>query len=501
MAIAPFFTVPETALALGWIFIIILNIMGGEYLRQRVSDETMSESTWFVIMLLPSFAYLRSVYYASVLNGGGRGVVFGTRNYNGVELGMCAGDGPFCKSYAFLIAHWAVFIALALYFDCVLPTAVGNRLHPLFFLGFNRKAGCKAVEGIEITHYGVDVTEEEQRAAKIVDSIQVEPFGGVVLSKLTKTYRAKKPVNALRGLSLVARKNEVFTILGHNGAGKTTAFQTLVGELEVTSGVAYVCSKSILTEMDEIRQMMGVVPQQDILWSMLSVEEHLYFYGRLKHLSGRALKDAVENSLESVQLTFARKRQARKLSGGMRRRLSMSIALIGNPQFLVLDELSTGLDILSREKLWRLIERVKKGKVILLTTHSLEEAETLSDRVAIISNGQLQCIGKVEELKLRLGKGHHLSVSLPPSKVSALHDAIMEAVPEAEIETRVGGSIEYVLPRSFAVMEVLKLMRRKGEELEIRDWAVNQSTLEDVFTEVILRSRDAENRSVGTEEP
>lgn len=500
MAIAPFFRNPETAQILGWLYILVISFIGGPFLGRRLSDENTSESTWSAIMLLPSFAYLRSVYYAGALNSGGKGVVIGSEQFNSAELGMCARNGPFCKSYAFLVVQWAVLLTLAFYFDLVFPTAVGNRLHPLFFLGFKRKTKYIAEESKK-TSNEADVANEEDRATAVMENIQNEPFDGVVLNKLSKTYAAKTPVKALRGLSLVARKNEVLTILGHNGAGKTTAFKTLVGELEATSGTALICGKSILTEMSDVYRLMGVAPQHDILWKVLSVEEHLYFYGRLKNLSGRALKDAVESSLESVQLTSARKRQARRLSGGMRRRLSVSVALIGGPQFIMLDEPSTGLDILAREKLWNSIEKAKEGKVIILTTHSLEEAETLSDRVAIISNGQLKCIGKVEELKMRLGRGYHLTVSLPASKVGALHEVIMKAVPGAEIETQVGGSVEYVLPKSFAVTEIFELMGREKEELVIRDWAVNQSTLEDVFMEVVERSRREEEKRLDAMEP
>lgn len=443
---------------------------------------------------------MRSLYFAGALNTGGKGVTIRPQMYRDVQLGMCSGKGPFCRSFLFLSIEWLIFMILAAYFDCVLPTALGSRRHPLFFLGMERKV-IETDDTRNDLSISEDVLEEESRATSIVENMQNDPFDGVVLSKLSKTYPGGKPVRALKGLSLVARKDEVLCILAHNGAGKTTAFRTLVGELSVTSGTAYVCGNSIINDMHLVHRNMGVAPQQDILWDVMSVQEHLYFYGRVKNLSGQELKDAVQEAIDSVQLNFARRRKASQLSGGMKRRLSVSIALIGKPQFIILDEPSTGLDILAREKLWEAIERMKRDRVVILTTHSLEEAETLSSRVAIMSQGELRCVGSAEDLKMRLGKGHHLNVSLPVGKVAAFHQAIMNIAPESVIETELGGNLEYVLPRVLPIPEVFKLMAEKREELEIRDWSINQATLEEVFLRVTKDSQKDALAAGKTEDP
>lgn len=496
MALVPFFDNPETAQTVGWLFILLVNIVGGPYLGRRLGDDGTSEGAWAAIMLLPSFAFLRSVYYAGALNSGGQGVVLGSEFFTDVDLGMCRGDGPFCRSFAYLAWQWVVLMLAALYFDQVLPSAVGNRRHPLFCFGFTREAKYTEDEELTASNKGSDVVEEERRAEEIIQNISTSGFDGVVLHKLSKSYPARPPVRALQDLSIVAQKNEVICILAHNGAGKTTAFRTLIGELEPTSGTAFVNGKSILNEMSEVHRSMGVAPQQNILWDVLTVQEHLFFYGRVRNLSGQELKDEVENAMDSVQLEFARKRKVRALSGGMKRRLSVSIAMIGNPEFIILDEPSTGLDILAREKLWEAVGRAKHNKAIMLTTHSLEEAETLSDRVAIMSYGKLKCIGKAEELKMRYGRGHHFSVSLPAIKVAELHDALTTIAPGARVETELGGNIEYVLPKSFKIPQIFALMNEKRDALEIRDWSISQATLEDVFLEVTQRS-DPENLKEG----
>lgn len=494
----PFFGDPETAQIFGWFYIVIVNLVGAPYVGRQLSDIDTSEGKWAAIMLLPSFAYMRSVFYAGAINSGGKGVTISPTMYKDVELGMCHGEGPFCRSYIFLIVEWFILLLLGAYFDRILSRSSGGRLHPLFFLGFQRKSILpEENDDMHAGEKGSDVIEEELRAQTLVENMESNPFDGVVLHQLSKTYHARKPVHALKNLSLVARRNDVMCILAHNGAGKTTAFRTLVGELDATAGTAFVNGHSIVTDIESVHCNLGVAAQQDILWDVMSAQEHLFFYGRVKNLSGAELKAAVDDALESVQLSFARKRKVRALSGGMKRRLSVSIAMMGQPNFIVLDEPSSGLDILARQKLWNAIDRMKKDKVVLLTTHSLEEAEALSTRVAIMSEGELKCVGTAEDLKLRLGKGHRLMVSLPVSKLADLHAAIIAFAPDASLETVVGGNVEYVLPRDVPISTVFAVIGQRRGDLQVRDWAINQSSLEDVFLKVTRSSHSHSVNNVG----
>lgn len=137
---------------------------------------------------------------------------------------------------------------------------------------------------------------------------------------------------------------------------------------------------------------------------------------------------------------------------------------------------------------------------MLLTTHSLDEAETLCDRVAIMSRGKLMCIGRPEELKLRLGMGHHLTISLPDEKVAGLHDAILSLSAEAQIDTKMAGSVEYALPKTVPLSEIVSFIETRRDELHIHDWAISQSSLEDVFMSVTKKAaeqHDAEHVDVG----
>lgn len=217
--LAPFFRRPETAVIMGWLIVILINIVGGPYLGTRLSSDSTSEGTWAAIMLLPSFAFLRSVYYAGAMNGGGRGVVAGSEIFNRTELGMCRGDGPFCRSYIFLGVQWFLLMIAGLYLDLVLPTAGGTRLHPLFMFGFKRGATKRKISDSLEDDYELgqgrpmDVAAEEERVDAIVATMDNAPFDGLVLQSLSKTYHtAQPPVRAVRGLSFSVRKNETLAL-------------------------------------------------------------------------------------------------------------------------------------------------------------------------------------------------------------------------------------------------------------------------------------------------
>ncbi|KAJ1484399.1 P-loop containing nucleoside triphosphate hydrolase protein, partial [Baffinella frigidus] len=198
----------------------------------------------------------------------------------------------------------------------------------------------------------------------------------------------------VRSLDLGIRRGECFGMLGPNGAGKTTTINMLVGFFRPSAGDAMVEGLSIRTQMDSIYALMGVCPQHDLLWNTLTAREHLHFYGTLKNLKGPKLREAIESALKSVNLMDVIDAKAGTFSGGMKRRLSVSISLIGMPLVCYLDEPSTGLDPASRRMLWSCIKEAKQSRAIMLTTHSMEEAEGLCDRLAIFVAGELRCVGE-----------------------------------------------------------------------------------------------------------
>ncbi len=203
----------------------------------------------------------------------------------------------------------------------------------------------------------------------------------------SKKSRKKKKKNgnnfyAVKNLCLNVQSDTLLCLLGPNGAGKTTTIHMLVGFHEATSGDARIFDKSIRENLSEIQKEMGVCPQFDILWSELTGEEHLYLFSGLRNIAAGEEQNAeVNRLLDAVELQSARNMRASAYSGGMRRRLSVAIALIGNPRIVFLDEPTTGMDPISRRKVWNIIEKEKKGKVIVLTTHSMEVTHSINPSI------------------------------------------------------------------------------------------------------------------------
>ena len=219
---------------------------------------------------------------------------------------------------------------------------------------------------------------------------------------LTKRYGK---LTALDGLDLQVHRGELFSLLGVNGAGKTTAIKLLTCLSKPTSGDARVGGHSITKEPDRVKALIGVSPQETAVAPNLSVEENLALicgiHGFSKEKTARRIGElSAQFSLDSVL-----KRKAGKLSGGWQRRVSIAMALISQPQILILDEPTLGLDVLARHELWDIIQKLKGHVTIILTTHYMEEAQALSDRIGILKDGHLLAVGTAAELMDRAGTG------------------------------------------------------------------------------------------------
>lgn len=225
-------------------------------------------------------------------------------------------------------------------------------------------------------------------------------MNAIVTEKLTKRY---KDVTAVDGLSLSVKKGELFALLGVNGAGKTTAVKMLCGITEPTDGNAWLSGKSIVTELRAVKGIIGVSPQETAVAPNLTVKENLELMCGVHGFSGNVKKQKVRELLKSFGLSDTAGKRASKLSGGWQRRLSIAMALISKPEILFLDEPTLGLDVIARSELWELVRSFKGEKTVILTTHYLEEAEALSDRIGIMKGGRLLRVGTAAEIKASAG--------------------------------------------------------------------------------------------------
>jgi ABC-2 type transport system ATP-binding protein len=304
--------------------------------------------------------------------------------------------------------------------------------------------------------------------------------GDVVIrtEQLTKVY--PNGVRAVEDLDLELRRGEIFGMLGPNGAGKTTTVGMLTTRVIPTRGRAFVGGVDVVEHPTAAKQVIGVVPQSNTLDRSLSVWENLYFHGRFFSMSAGTARAEATRLLEQFRLADRAREPVEALSGGMAQRLMVARAIMHRPDTLFLDEPTAGLDPQSRLALWEILGDLHRaGQTILLTTHHMEEADELCDRLAIIDHGHLLALGTPAELKARTGADTVVSVSAP-GDLDALADLLRTGIPDVAEVTRVDGTVVVeTRARSGLVPTVFDLAERNG--FTISDVSVNEPTLETVF--------------------
>lgn len=248
-----------------------------------------------------------------------------------------------------------------------------------------------------------ETTDKEQvssRSKETTDKEQASSPKAIVVTGLSKQYPDKTAVD---NISFSVDKGSIFSLLGVNGAGKTTTIKMLCGLTRPTGGEAYVLSHDIHTELGEVKKLVNISPQDTSVASRLTVRENLEFIAGIYGADRKKQREKADEMIQYFHLQEVADRRAKVLSGGWQRKLSIAMALITDPQIIFLDEPTLGLDVLARRELWEVIRRMKEKITIILTTHYMEEAESLSDKVAVMVDGQIKAMGSVEELKEQTG--------------------------------------------------------------------------------------------------
>ncbi|KAL5975477.1 hypothetical protein ACLOJK_019799 [Asimina triloba] len=485
--------------------------------------------SWILVMeLFPGFSLYRGLYefaqYAFIGNYmGTNGMRW--RDLNDDQNGMRA-------VLIIMFIEWLVLLPFAFYSDQVASMGSGIRKHPLFFLQYFRRKPAPTFREPKLQRQVSKVLVEMEKPdvaqqREVVNQLLLEPSTShaIICDNLKKVYPGKdgNPEKfAVQGLSLALPRGECFGMLGPNGAGKTS-FINMIGH--------------------------------HLLWETLTGREHLLFYGRLKNLKGSALthsqdieKDvdqgkAVEESLKSVNLFHGGvgDKRAGKYSGGMKRRLSVAISLIGYPKVVYMDEPSTGLDPASRNNLWNVVKQAKQDRAIILTkclyhewdyngspkslsmqdeglearlmqvisfkdsvnhdisigvqlnnkvlvlfsAHSMEEAEVLCDRLGIFVDGSLQCIGNPKELKARYGGSYVFTMTTSSDDEEEVENLVRRLSPSANRIYHISGTQKFELPKQeVRIADVFQAVEKAKRRLTIHAWGLADTTLEDVFIKV-----------------
>lgn len=219
-------------------------------------------------------------------------------------------------------------------------------------------------------------------------------MNAITINNLTKKY---KNINAVSDLSIHIHQGEVFTILGTNGAGKSTTIKMLTTLVKPTSGTATIMGYDIIKEKEKIRKFINISPQETAIANNLTVLENLEFFAGIYNINDS--KQKINDLIMLFKLQNVLKQKVKTLSGGYKRKVSIAVSLINSPKILFLDEPTLGLDVISRRELWEIINILKKDTTIILTTHYMEEAETLSDKIAIMNQGRLLVVDTPDNLK------------------------------------------------------------------------------------------------------
>ncbi|KAK3933415.1 Phospholipid-transporting ATPase ABCA1, partial [Frankliniella fusca] len=453
----------------------------------------------------PSYSAILAVSLLSNVAMAEASMVMGTLEESGVgaqwaNINDPAGPGAPATMAGAIGMLWldaALYAVLAWYIENVFPGQYGVPkpffffLNKSYWLGTPNSKDAMTLGAEHVDLDNADLLEPEPQNATV----------GVTINKLGKVFGKKAAVN---DLSLNFYEDQINCFLGHNGAGKTTTISMLTGMYRPSSGTARLYGLDIRKDMDAIRANMGVCPQHNVLFGSLTVEEHLLFFGRIKGLTVKQLKGEIDSMLSEMDLEKKRKAFANTLSGGMKRKLSVGMAFVGGSKVVFLDEPTAGVDPFSRRGIWELLVKFRKGRTIILTTHFMDEADLLGDRIAIMSEGRLQCCGSSVFLKERLGSGYHLTVELEEAKPYDLQRKdrllreVQSVIPSAHPQDRDDveeAEVVYTLPDRHDVAAITRLLERLDErrrDLGVASYAISDTSLEEIFLRVAERKVELE---------
>ena len=431
-------------------------------------------------MLLGFFAPTCNLYMGqeiilslSAIGSGLTSSTIGTK-YNNISMGQVLMLSILSSIFYYL---------LGAYIERVWPRQYGIRKHPLYcFTCCCKRRNNRYTEKVKPLYQ-----EENPSIEPVDEAIKLQDTNGesLIIRELRKVYSSGKV--AVDGISMTMYKGQIFSLLGHNGAGKTSLISVLTGLYPATSGRASIFGHDIATDMDKIRKRLGVCPQHDILFPKLTIREHLRLFATFKGMKGN-LEEEIDKIIKDLDLWEKRDDFAKNLSGGQKRRLSIGIALIGKSDIILLDEPSSGMDTSARRSLWEMLKNYKNDRIIILTTHFMDEADFLGDRIGIMGKGKLLTCGRSLFLKNKFGVGYTLTLVKrdPMAPAVPIINLIKKHIPEATILSNVSAELGIQLPVSttpkfsglFQELDSLK------ESLGVSGYGISITTLEEVFLKV-----------------
>ncbi|XP_015999133.2 ATP-binding cassette sub-family A member 10 isoform X2 [Rousettus aegyptiacus] len=397
---------------------------------------------------------------------------------------------PSGESYVMILTFFILafdtllYLILTLYFERVLPDEDGHWHSPLFFL----KSSFWSQH--QKTHYEdfEDEISPEPSSDDSFEPVSPELHGkeAIRIRNIKKEYNGKhEKIEALQGIYLDIYEGQVTAILGHSGAGKSTLLNILSGLSVSTEGSAAIYNTTVseITNMEEIRKKVGFCPQFNIQFEFLTVKENLRLFAKIKGIHPTELEQEVKRVIMELDIQNIQDVIAKKLSGGQKRKLTVGIAILGDPQVLLLDEPTAGLDPFSRHQVWNLLREHKTNHTILFSTQFMDEADILADRKVFLSKGKLKCAGSSLFLKRKWGIGYHLSLHrnemCNPERITSL---IRQHIPDAKLTAKSEEKLVYSLPleRTNRFSDLYNDLDKCSDQ-GIMNYGVSMTTLNEVF--------------------
>uniref|UniRef100_A0A674KFW1 ATP binding cassette subfamily A member 10 n=1 Tax=Terrapene triunguis TaxID=2587831 RepID=A0A674KFW1_9SAUR len=335
-----------------------------------------------------------------------------------------------------------------------------------------------------------DVQAERMKARSVMTCQNQEERPILSVNSLRKEYKDKKASSifkkrkkvATKNVSFCVKKGEVFGLLGPNGAGKSTTLKVIIGDTSLTAGQV---GETWEREEGDTTDFLGYCPQENPLWPNLTVQEHLEVYAAVKGMRKEDAAVTIKRVVNALKLQEHLQKPAKKLPAGISRKVCFALSMLGKPTLVLLDELSTGMDPMGQHHVWTAVRAALKNKKqgVILTTHYMKEAEALCDRVAIMVSGKLRCIGSIQYLKNKFGKGYLLEIKVKdPEQVDLIHAEIIQIFPLAARQERYSSLMVYKIPMENvqSLSQAFFNLEAAKRTFDLEEYSLSQSTLEQV---------------------